>query len=443
MKFLTVRPSDGVSEMWAGVALSSPFLADLLGWKVAALLFLPWLIASASRRPKLSFPVPVIALVGLLLVHALALATTSTPFSAVLIRDAVIASFLIAVAISVDGAFYKQCAKGFFYSVVTVASASACLGLLKLGLQDRGYLLGFIVNSCPGQYPQGSNLCTDYNLMGMLWLVGLSGAAASRVKKKNLAPLLLMVLIMAAGLTVGSRRFLVLLPAFIIGWLWMCIAADGMKALPKEVAAVLAVGALSWLAIAIVADPENFERFRFGKEPFTVIGGGSGGSAPNRAYPEVIGQTIFSDGLGSRLDRWKLGLELFASRPWTGYGFAYHEIFSDRFVGGRFIDHPHMPLLSYSLIGGAGLFFVVLLLYAGLGIGAIRSPQEVVVTGIPVAFILATGIAFISGDNLFSIPQWLAIGLAFIVAANGWKKPDAINLKNQTEGHADVRGLSA
>jgi hypothetical protein len=77
------------------------------------------------------------------------------------------------------------------------------------------------MEQCPGRYPQGSNLCNDYNILGMQWLVAAVGVYVWRAKEKSIIQIAILCIIIAAGLTVGSRRFILLLPLLIAGWKWI------------------------------------------------------------------------------------------------------------------------------------------------------------------------------------------------------------------------------
>jgi hypothetical protein len=162
----------------------------------------------------------------------------------------------------------------------------------------------------------------------------------------------------------------------------------------------------------MVTAPQTFEKYRFNNQKFTVLMGPSNAetteaskkfSAPNRAYLNVIAQTITNDGAGSRLDRWRLGAETFRSSLFVGQGFSYHRVFAERFVGGKFLDHPHLPLLSEGIIGGILLFMVTGAIYVYLLFVAVTSSRTTILSGAPLAFILASGVAGISGDTLFPI----------------------------------------
>ena len=119
-----------------------------------------------------------------------------------------------------------------------------------------------------------------------------------------------MVVVIAAGLLIDSRRFLLLLPALPVVWLAL---AWRMKrsALGTEAGATILVSILSFVTVNIVSAPAEFERFRFGSGPFAELRLFSSPKTdaiievPNRTYPEVISPTIV-EGFGSRMDRWML-----------------------------------------------------------------------------------------------------------------------------------------
>lgn len=413
-----------VLPVWTGVALSSPFLADLIGWRLSITLVIPWLFLCFVARPKLEFIPPILALLGLVAAHLVALALSETPFAMKSLRDITLSCLLIAIAATASRATFQSITRGFFLSVIAVGVCAATIGLLKHGLQDRGYLLGPFIAACPGQYPQGSNLCTDYNLLGMLLLVSMTGAATWRAGLRSKFSLLLLTILIAAGLTVGSRRFLLLLPVFFLGWAWIEIRTSGTSSLRTEVPVMAAVLLGAWALVSLVTAPEIYETYRFGKRPLTVLFNTEGESAspPNRAYPGVIAATILSEGLSTRMDRWQLGANLVLEKPILGHGFYYHDAFSHRFNGRLGVrDYPHLPLLSAGVLGGVGLMGIVLWLYIRLGLLALLSSRSVVTSGAPLAFILTSGVAIISGDTIFSIPQWIAMALLLAICTSNYK----------------------
>lgn len=410
-------PSPG---FYSGAALASPFLADITSWKIAGLLLVFWLFSggvrfesllSLPRRPLIVLPAAILA------VHATAIVTTHTPFADAVVRELLLASALVTIAAAskVDVQFVR----GFFAVIIGTALGAALLGLVKLGLQDRGFLLYFIAQACPVQYPQGTSLCGDYNVLGMLWMVAIAGAVTWRIRDGSSLSLVIITLLMAAGIGVGSRRFILLAPVIILAWLGLSFYIRGWKQAVSEAAIIALVGASSWILIGSVSAPESYERFRFGTETMTVLGAPSEQAEalanaiarPNRAGAEVIASTIDDQALGSRVEKWALGVELALERP-MGMGYAYHSLFADTFVQGKFRDHPHLPIISAALIGGLPLFIMTLAYYLCLFWLTIRATKATHLTAMPLAFILATSVCFISGDAIFSIPQWMSVSLA-------------------------------
>lgn len=418
-------------DLCLGLALATPFLADLVPWRITGLFAIPWVLTFILQRWSVvtfRWPSPIeVAIAILIAAHYSALILTTSPFQASLWKETLVATALLGMAVVSNPKNPLKVAKGFFAAVVTIGALTAIVGLIKLGLQDRGYLLRFIIDACPGQYPQGTNLCTDYNVMGITWLVAGVGLISWHLRTGSLLALLILPIVLAAGFSVGSRRFLLFAAYLPLMWLVLALWSSGWRAFTREMAALVIVAMGTWALISTISSPQSFERFRFGAEEMTVIeirlpnlfGFPTDDDAvrpPNRANPDVIAGTIDMEGLSSRSVRWKLGVELLAERPIAGRGMTYQKIFSDQFSQGKIWDYPHLPVLSEGLIGGVPLLLVALGIYIGCALLILRAPLALHLTGAGSAFLLSTGVAGFSGDTLFSIPQWLATALVLVLS---------------------------
>lgn len=407
-----------------GVALATPFLAKTSGWSLAFPFLLPWLLLTVIVRPRINVSLVGVLFLGLIAWHSLAQFIAPSEFASSTHRDSIKALILIAIASTVQER--DRVIAGFSIFVLTTGLATALIGLLKLFLQDRGFLLAPILNWCPGQYPQGSNLCGDYNLLGLTWLCALAVLVADRLRSSKVISLVLMVPLIAAGLAVGSRRFLLLLPLLMILLPMLVWHLRSFSQAVLEGVKIAAVFGVSWVALSLIAAPEEFEKFRFGDQPYSVLldfeatkngssaeTGDPAGSlsvrSPNRAYPDVIMGTIDEGSLNSRIDRWRFGLATFAATPFLGNGFSYHEAFSERFVQGRFLDYPHLPLLSQALIGGLPLLLIGLAAYVVLSLSALSAMWTGQAVGVGIMFVLASAVAMISGDTMLSIVTWVTV----------------------------------
>lgn len=375
---------------WGGIALSSPFYAEFFPWHWAAILVLPLAICVCLYPAKLKAPHPSIApMVMLLLVHGIALFFTETRFGYGVVKDLILATFLLAIYFLAN----EDASDGFFLALLPLGLLSAIIGLFKAGLLDRGYLLGFIVDTCDS-YPAGSALCVNYNNLGLLWLI-----TALACLRGRLWPLLLILI--TAGALSSSRRFLLIAPSLPIVWILLEKRSGAIKA--------AIIGVLSVASISAITDPESFERFRFGAEPYTTIFGYSEGSATsvsgriNRSAPLVMLGTIGDGTLGTatRIDFWKLGLE---STKWHPQGWAYHETFSCSFSSCTEFHYPHLTILSEWIIGGMLAGVLAILFYACPLFAIFRQRRPL---SIALALIILP-YSLISGDTVFSLPICIA-----------------------------------
>jgi len=117
-------------------------------------------------------------------------------------------------------------------------------------------------------------------------------------------------------------------------------------------------------------------------------------------------------GLDSRVDRWQLALDLLAQGAWLGgMGFAYHEVFSCRFAACSFLDYPHFPILSEWLIGGVAGAVVAVAIYFLLFRSIWRSGRVGLTSGSSAIALAVVPYSLLSGDTLFSIPQFIIVCL--------------------------------
>jgi hypothetical protein len=449
------------------LALATPFLADLISWKIAGLLFIPWALHVALIKPRIrncELSLFSVAVISLIAIHLFAVSFSETPFARQVVKDILIAATLLLVLFTVDRR--GEAAIGFFGVVSVYGSLVALAGLTKLALQDRGYLIQFIIDQCPQQYPQGASLCGDYNLTGMMWLLAATGLIIFHVNSRKLWPLLLLVVVMSAGLLAGSRRFLLLMLLLPVFW---AIAEFTRRATIKVAGnfavKVITISVAALAVVKLASAPEEFERFRFGDEKYTVLSLGSLWSkspaapepvtvqSPNRAYPEVIAGTINDvdietqrstpeanesplsevspvdspapeiqsndvgaqiaeeDAPASRLDRWNFAFDLIRKNPIVGSGFAYHEMFSCKFVNCKFIDYPHMTIASEWLIAGILGAVLGLLFFVSLLVGAFKLGTLGMTSAASIAVVFTMPYSLISGDTILSTPHLIATGV--------------------------------
>jgi hypothetical protein len=382
---------------WAGVALAAPFLAQFVFWELAVLLVVPFIASVIATRPPLNRPPPVLMLaVFLAMVHVLGLYFTSTPFAYQVVRDLCIFALLLGVFLLAG----EDATDGFFAVIVPLGVATAVLGLVKMAMLDRGYLFKPLLDSC-SSYPAGTSFCVDYNILGLLWLLAIIGAMKSRWW-------FVAALLVAAGMLVGSRRFILLAPFLPIAW----VLLERKKALLK----VAGVAVAAFVLTLAVTDSDQYMKHQKGVLPWSVvdwtgvrpIGDMQG---PNRTYAGVMLGTMGADsgyGAGARIDRWKLGVE---NLNIAGSGFDYHTEFSCKFVECQYLDHPHMPVVSEWLIGGVLAGLAAVGFYAGLLWAAWKRREVIPAT----ALLVTMPFALISGDTVFSLPQMMSVGMVVLL----------------------------
>jgi hypothetical protein len=381
------RPSIFIEKGFlGGVAMAAPFYAEFFSWRWAVLLAVPLFVLLLIRREKTKQPnMAILPMVFLLVLHVVALVFSQTVFAGQVVKDLVVASFLLFVYVLAD----EDTLAGFFSVLIPLAVITALLGLLKAGLLDRGYLLGFITDGC-SYYPAGSALCVNYNNLGLLWLVAALGCI--RTSFWWCIPFLLV-----AGVLSTSRRFILLMS--FIPFVWIIL--QGRMAIVKVLSVVIASGILFFA----ITDPTSFDNYRQGETPFKVLEFSSGAGQEdvakkiNRAAPMLILGSMTDGTLGTatRLSFWQLGASLVS---WAPQGFGYHEVFACKFSACTDFHYPHMPVISEWIIGGV-LFAVVALAFFVWPFLQILSARRL----FPVAlFLLVMPYVLISGDTVFSLP---------------------------------------
>lgn len=392
---------------WGGVAMSAPFYAEFFSWRWAGLLAAPFFLLVLIFRKNIKPPhVAVLPMVALLLLHLAALGMTDTVFASQVVKDLIIASFLLFIYVLAG----DDTAGGFFYSLVPLALITALLGLVKAGLLDRGYLLGFLIESCT-YYPPGSALCVNYNNLGFMWLVGALGCLRKRLWW-------LLPVLIAAGALSSSRRFVVLMVFIPVVW----VLLEGRSVLFKS----LLVGFISAFLIYAVSDPASFQRYRFGVEPYRVLEFNldsnfaivqvleSSDSVPkiNRSTPMAMLSTMADGTLGteSRLEYWKLGTSMMG---WFPQGWSYHKVFSCSFSPCSEYNYPHNSIVTEWIIGGVVFGLVAIAFYAWpfLLIWRTKSVVEISI------FLFSVPYSLMSGDTVFSLPACIACMLVALSAA--------------------------
>lgn len=130
-----------------GIALAAPFLERILGWSGAIALFIPWLILTLAVRPRVNFSLISILFLGLVLWHSISMWISPSKFSSNTYSDSLVAVVLIFVASTFENK--GKVVRAFSLSVLALGLFTSMVGLFKLFLMDRGFLLGPILKWCP------------------------------------------------------------------------------------------------------------------------------------------------------------------------------------------------------------------------------------------------------------------------------------------------------
>jgi hypothetical protein len=387
---------------WAGVALASPVYGEFVSWVWTTILVAPLVIFILTQRERLNWPhVSIAPMVGLFFLHLTALWLSHTDFQQVVIKDLIVALWLLLIFLFAD----RRSFDGFMFAVIPIATVAAMAGLAKAAMQDRGYLIGYILHTCD-YYPAGSSLCVNYNNLGLVWMIAILGCIKFRW-------LMLIPVLATAGALVGSRRFLLLM--MLLPFVWL-LYHKWKGWVP------LAVISVSSFVLLHVVSNSGFERFGFGAEPYIVvlpsinpnaIDSEGGDVSISRTVPSAMLGTMADGtfGTASRLDLWGLGV---AQLGWLPKGWAYHEVFSCRFSDCTQFIYPHSPIISAWIAGGVVFGLVAVLFYVWPIFSIWRGGDFISL----VLVVFATPYSAISGDTVFSLPVTLSamlVGLSSLV----------------------------
>jgi hypothetical protein len=445
----------------AGMAIATPFAAATLPypWFLLSLIVtIPFVVHYARNGihlPKIgSIPLGVWLLLLLCLFHVHGVWRSYSPFESRVLVDILIVAaglgvFLLGWSERDDS---SAMLKGFFAALVPFTVVMATIGLVKAALLQRGILLGFILARYPDQYPPGSSLRSDINLFGLSMLVAGLGLASSRYEGKDsryktIFQALGLAVIVAAGMLSESRRFIVLATLIPIVWLVQKLSVNSKYDLRKKVlipviGLIGAIGVLFWvihsqapIETAVVLNfpgmppsvasqkqdpsgteyegkPEN-QDLTVRKTDFTMIFRLLGTLGADQAY-----------GFESRIEKWRLGIRLLKEGAWLrGMGFAYHEVFSCRFADCEILDYPHLPILSEWLVAGVPGVMTALAIYFLLFQSIWRSGRDGWKSGLSAIALATIPYSLISGDTIFSIPQFIIICLLAQCQQRAGKQP--------------------
>ena len=430
--------------------MAAPFAAATLPY--------PWLLLSlvvcipfvfhlaryGVHLPKVK-SVPVIVWLVLLLglFHLYGLWSGPTPYwSRVLVDIGIVAAgvgvFLLGQE-ETNGSGSKML-EGFFVALIPFVLVTAVVGIVKAALLERGILVGFVHALYPDQYPPGSSLRADTSLFGLSMLTAGLGLAiapfrGNRSIKKAVCAVFALAVIVSAGMLTESRRFLVF--SIFIPALWLVLSfmlipkrQFFLKVLVPLVGLACLIGVLFW----IIQSPAPFQKvtvMHFSGAPQDGAAGkedAASASSENNSVtrdltvrktnPATIYRllgTMGADqayGFESRAEKWHMGVSLLEERAWLeGIGFAYHRTFSSRFTACGSLDYPHFPILSEWLVSGIVGAAVAVTIYVLFFQSIWRSGWEGLRSGSSAIALAVLPYTLLSGDTLFSIPQFIIVCL--------------------------------
>lgn len=277
MKYISTNEPEIRYAYSIGIALTLPFYKDLvpLQYAILLLLLLPFLISQIRKKEIKLYTTGIGAALSICIILALsnliALGLSETPFKEKIIKEIFFLLPLISLYCLCPPKDRKNITKGFFDALIILAATTATIGLVKLFLQDRGYLIGFIINACPDLYPRGSSVCADYNITGMLYLIAIIGIIKKITQNGHWLWILTIAIITSSGIQLGSRRFLVLLPIVLVYFLAVTLMQrKNIKPTKLTIKTSLIIALTAVLSIAIPNEKlSNY--FKNENEPYKVL----------------------------------------------------------------------------------------------------------------------------------------------------------------------------
>lgn len=330
----------------------------------------------------------------------------------------------------------------FLKSAAAIAIASAILGVVKYYLLMNGFHLTFLARYNPKDYPWGTSLANDYNFFALSLLIGASVLLHYWHIAKNSHTAfvwsLLFGLVVVVGAYAGSRRFWLAGPLIFMAQLLLYRYTESSD-MQRPRWGILLIGfvcsAVSLYLILSVLAVTNQQKQTLPVVPekgivqqdqtYIFIERTSPSAMPSGLSYEARINSMFSEkikfGMGSRLTRWHLAIDLIeqSKTPWLGSGFGYRYVFGCQIYRCGTEDYPHAPLLSALLYGGIIAFglFIILILYAlYLVVSGLRKTNESIV--ISLALLISLLFVLISGDTFLSMPIFPVLLILAHVATN-------------------------
>lgn len=432
------------AQFFAGVAFSGAFISALFPLPGLTLVpYIPFLIFFVLCKPDLGglrFTTAVLLLGFVSLYYIFWLAVEPGGHSRSLIVRLVY-FYALAFAFVFGRVVYdpQEFMRGFWKLLLPLSVISACLGIVKVAFQSRGYIIGpldFFYTMAGAGYPYGSSLIVDYNIYSSSLMVAMIGFIL-RINRSvggiDWWGIIAVVIILSSLYMCGSRRSYALLAVLYMILSFFVILRKNKKIACWFFAATLLMFLSIYVFSGVLISSEVVGRYKviFPMGPiFDSIMGGIFGYSPQDLgssfdggvltyRPQDLVSSMSSDqsfGLWSRLIRWEFALDLLARGDWLfGGGFSYQDEYSCRFSGCRIIDYPHNVFLSEWLVSGLLGVLAMLFLFCMILGEMVRRRKKVATSGVLLILFAVLPGALISGDGVFSVPQILvSIMMAFI-----------------------------
>ncbi len=423
----------------AGVALASPFIAAVAPAYIFALLLLPLAATCITQPPRqISLSINTLLLVLIILSYFTANLFHNNDFWYINIKNCIWISIIIFIIIFIKKCEFNLMLKFFYISMTILFTLIAIFGLLKFILQINGIIFGFLIYACGVFYPQGTNVCGDYNIIAMTLAVAAISATVLAFQAMDrpaisVALSACVVILVIAGLFVGSRRFAFVITTVPVLWILLTYySARPWRGASLGAVVMICVGcayvaldypydAVPNHEIRLVEDITQGRRTvceeAFGKErngpDFLSCDRSTYSLAPRRTSPTDLTGTISTD-VGGRIDRWEFAWNGIKDDGYIiGRGLSYQEDFSCHFVDCEHLDYPHSTLMSAWLAFGIVGLIGGLLFYAIPGINALRNGLAGYANGTFPILLVVMPFSLISGDTVLSI--WPATVAALLV----------------------------
>ena len=369
----------------------------------------------AVWRQRVEFPNPlslllillVCANAGLLLIGTLSLQRVENIVLADMIAAALLVAFVIVGCQSRRDGTIEQIASISLWLLCGIGIVGAILGAVKLYLFTQGITIDWIVDRANDEYPWGTSWRADYNFYSFGLLCGAIAAlhiyATCTAALLRWGLLISWILIVAAGVLSGSRRFLLLLPLFVLIEVFLLVRRGYGRRLTTPVYALL-IG--SFAVIAYIP----------GEDLLAIIQL-SLGQLDLAARASSVVDITDPSGLSQREARWEAAFQLFEHAFYGGEGFRYLDWYGQKFVGGRALDYPHNPILSAALYGGFfGLLFSVAFYAFNLYVGVRLLLGRAMQSTFGVLLLASLGYLLVSSNTIFSIwSSLILLGIATLL----------------------------